>query len=171
MEVRLHAAAAPRTRPARNTHATPDSRTRARVFRTCTMHGPATTTHAARSCNAQHPLCDKTQQHTAHSMLHTVPNVPSAAPQPPDPRHRRRVRKIARVRRRIEATAPKNNQHTCELALQGPTARAVFALTPPAGHRGPAGTPCPPSRAHGTPTHPPGRAPAAHGQRAARLDQ
>ena len=165
MEVRLHAAAAPRTRPARNTHATPDFRTRARVIRTCTMHGPATTTHAARSCSAQHPLCDRTQQHTAHTTQHTAPIVPSAGQPPPDLEHRCRVRIIARRHRRTEATAHRKHQQQCKVALAGPTALAAAAHTPPAGHRRPAGTPYPSSRACSTPQHPPERAHAARGRR------
>ena len=113
------------------------------------MHGPATTSRTA-TLHCKHPSCDKTQQHKAHSMPHTAPPVHPTGPAQPDlvRRRRRRVREIARERRRQEATAPRNHWQKCEQAIQRPTAPAVPALLPPAGHRRPAARPAlPPERA------------------------
>ena len=165
MEVRLPAAVPPRTRPARNTHATPRLRTRARDTRPRTMHGPTTTPRTTRPCTAKHTTCDKTQHQAAQCTLHTALPVQPAGSTSPDTRRRRCVRKIARVRRCGRAPAPKMPRHKCEQATQQLPAHARPGLPPAAARQHPPSAPCPPSRARGTPTHPPGRAHAAHGRR------
>ena len=165
MEVRPCAAATPRTRPARDTHATRRLRTRARDTRPCTMHGPTATSRAARPCNAKHTTCDKTHQQTAHCTLHTALPAQSAGSTLLDLGYRRRVRKVVRVQRCQKVPAPRMPWHKCDLALHQLQAHARPALPPAAAHQQPPSAPCPHTRARDTPTCPPERAHAARGRR------
>ena len=67
MEVSLRCAAPQRTRPARDTRATPHLHTRARDTRPCTMHRPTKTSRTARPCTAQthHATTHSSTKHTA----------------------------------------------------------------------------------------------------------
>ena len=105
MEVRLRAAAAPRTRPARDTHATPRLRTRACVIRPCTMHGPTTTSHTARPCTAKHHHATKysSKQHTAHCTRPCRSNRPA--------RHRRTPGTVAACAKSCVYGGARGSQH------------------------------------------------------------
>ena len=69
MEVRLRAAAAPRTRPARVTRATSRSRARARGTRSRTHHRPSIARPTAKHCPLQ--PAPRTASHTIHALTHT----------------------------------------------------------------------------------------------------
>ena len=71
MEVRLRPAAAPRTRPARDTRATSRSRARARGTRSRTHHRPPVARPTAKHCPLQ--SAPRTASHTIHALTHPPP--------------------------------------------------------------------------------------------------
>ena len=71
MEVRLRAAAAPRTRQARDARATSRSRARARGTRSRTHHRPPIARPAAKHCTLQ--SAPRTASHTIHARTHPPP--------------------------------------------------------------------------------------------------
>eukprot|EP00966_Prymnesium_polylepis_P101568 2352292-Prymnesium_polylepis.3 len=71
MEVRLRAAAAPRTRPARDARATSRSRARARGTRSRTHHRPPIAHRTVQHCLLQ--SAPRTASHTIHALTHPPP--------------------------------------------------------------------------------------------------
>ena len=71
MEVRLRAAAAPRTRPARDARATSRSRARARGTRSRTHHRPPIARPTPKHCPLQ--PAPRTASHTIHALTHPPP--------------------------------------------------------------------------------------------------
>jgi hypothetical protein len=122
MEVRLRAAAAPRARPARDTQATPRSRTRARSTRSRTHHRPPIARSTAQHC----PLhsAPSTATHTIHA--HTHP-PPAFGRRPPacrcDSKRLKLVHPVAQTKqRRARAAATQQAQQHGDRALSEHTA-------------------------------------------------
>eukprot|EP00966_Prymnesium_polylepis_P157549 3641113-Prymnesium_polylepis.1 len=125
MEVRLRAAAAPRTRPARVTRATSRSRARARGTRSRTHHRPPVARPAAKHCTLQ--SAPRTAAHTIHARTHPPPAFGRRHPAcRRDSKGLKHVHPVAQVKqRRARAAEGQQAQQTGDSALSEQTVHDV----------------------------------------------
>ena len=152
---------APSTRQARSTppqrvstrHQSPyNARPARQNARSTALHCTTATTRQNRAKQSTQPV--------AHSPNSATNSDTSTVPRESSPRV-----KITQWWRRGKATDPSEHGHKCETALSGLSAHDITALRPADAHQQPPTTPCPPTRARSTPTHPPERAQAPRGRR------
>ena len=117
MEVRLRAAAAPRTRPARDPRATSRSRARARGTRSRTHHRPPIARPTAKHCPLQ--PAPRTASHTIHARTHPPPAFGRRHPAcRRDSKRLKHVHPVAQVKqRRTREAAAQQRQQPGGLAL------------------------------------------------------